>query len=326
MKAHVPLAILSLGLAGCAATPDASKEPKPVAVSVSAANYSQLSNEDLYARVNAPANRHPQAPPPSVSMRPLYYLMVPGEVYATDVSMDVFYRELELALEPRRYFNVIYQMRAGHTPARIDYILRVHFGERKWLTPTVRSDRITWGNDGIVSNQYMTNLAGNGLFDPRVGLSMDEVAAVSDLISMPRVSPGYGGSGPGVKGAKSIDPSLLKPDEHDSRDFGMGDQLAQDYCLVVVEAFKLEDVKADNKKAPCIWATFAAMPVERGQAFSGALRTILSAAAPYFGTTTNGPQVYEVPIGKVIMGSPTEVSGPQKTNLDNPTIQFRPPP
>lgn len=326
MKALVPLAILSLGLTGCATGPDASKEPKPVSVSVSAANYSQLSNEDLYARVNAPANRHPEAPPPTVSMRPLYYLMVPGEVYASDVSMDVVYRELELALEPRRYFNVIYQIRAGHTPAKIDYILRVHYGARTWLTPTVRADRITWGNDGIVSSQYMTSLASNGLFDPRVGLSMDEVAAVSDLLSMPKVSPGFGGAGPGAKAAKSNDPSLLKPAEHDSRDFGMGDQLAQDYCLVVVEAFKFEEVKADDKKAPCIWATFAAMPVDRGQPFSGVLRAMLTAASPYFGTTTNGPQVYEVPNGKVLMGSPTEVSGPQKTKLDNPTIQFRPPP
>ena len=120
-------------------------------MSVSAANYSELSDAELFDRVNAEANTHPETPSQTVSAKPLYYLMVPGEVYPSDATMDAVYRELELALEPRRYFNVIYQMRAGHTPPRIDYVLRVHYGGRKWLTPTVRPDRIKWGNDGMVS-------------------------------------------------------------------------------------------------------------------------------------------------------------------------------
>jgi hypothetical protein len=39
----------------------------------------------------------------------------------------------------------------------------------------VRADRITWGNDGIVSSRYMTQLASNSLFDPRVGLDWSAV-------------------------------------------------------------------------------------------------------------------------------------------------------
>jgi hypothetical protein len=320
------MACLSLGIAGCANT-GRTKDPGPASVSVSAANYSQLSNEDLFARVNAPANYYPQAPAPTAAMRAQYYLMVPGEVYESDVPMDTVYRELEFALEPRRYFNVLYQMRAGHTPARIDYILRVHYGGRKWLTPTVRADRITWGNDGIVSSRYMTSLKGNSLFDPRVGLTPDEVRAMGFLFGMPKtggITAGGGGLGSFSSPASGEGPAELKPAEQFSDD-NIAEQPGIDYCLVVVEAFKFDDVKAMNKKAPCIWSTFVAVPVDPGRPFSTVLRSLLTAASPYFGTTTNGLQVYEVPDGKVLLGNPVEVSSPQKP-ADSPAVQFRPPP
>jgi hypothetical protein len=310
------MASLSLGIAGCANS-GTTNEPGPVAVSVSAANYSQLSNEDLYASVNAPANLRPEAPAPSVPMRAQYYLMVPGEVYESDVPMDTVYRELELALEPRRYFNVLYQMRAGHTPGRIDYILRVHYGGRRWLTPTVRSDRITWGNDGLVSSRYMTQLASNSLFDPRVGLDETEEASVRMMMAMPKVSKTTIGHG---EGPRALTPAKITP-----TDAGMSAQAAKDFCLVVVEAFKFEDVKAMDKRAPCAWCTFIAVPVERGQALSSVLRTMLKAGSPYFGTTTNGIQVYEVPTGKVLLGNPVEVPSTQKPAA-SPAVQFRPPP
>ena len=322
------MAILMLGAAGCA-NPGKSRDPGPASVSVSAANYSQLSDQDLFARVNAPDNDHPVAPSPSVPMRAQYYMMVPGEVYQSDVPPDTVYRELELALEPRRYFNVVFQMRAGHTPARIDYILRVHYGGRTWLTPTVRSDRITWGNDGIVSSRYMTNLKSNSLFDPRVGLTEEEVSEMTYLLGFPKTGGALmgGGGGPGgfSSPASGEGPAELRPAEHFSRDDGMGEQLAIDYCLVVVEAFKFDDVKAMNKKAPCIWATFVAVPVDRGRPFSTVLRGLLTAASPYFGTTTNGLQVYEVPDGKVLLGSPVEVPPAQKP-LSSPEVQFKQPP
>jgi hypothetical protein len=319
------MASLSLGIAGCASQ---TKEPGPVAVSVSAANYSQLSSQDLFARVNAPANYHPEAPAPTAAMRAQYYLMVPGEVYASDVPMDTVYRELELALEPRHYFNVLYQMRAGHTPSRIDYILRVHYGGRKWLTPTVRADRVTWGNDGITSSRYMTNLMGNSLFDPRVGLTPEEVSAMNRVFAMPKtagITGGGGGAGARSSPGKGEGPAELKPAEQFSED-NIAEQPGIDYCLVVVEAFRFDDVKAMNRKAPCIWATFVAVPVDPGKPLSSVLRTMLTAASPYFGTTTNGLQVYDVPNGKVLLGNPVEVASPQKPDAASPAVQFRPPP
>ena len=123
-------------------------------MSVSAVNYSKLSDEELYARVNNdPVNTNPDAPTVPKPTHPIYYLLLPGEVYPNDVPMDAMYRELETALEQRGYFNAVYQMRAGQTPTGIDYLLRVHYGERTWLTPIVRKDRVTWGNDGLISNR-----------------------------------------------------------------------------------------------------------------------------------------------------------------------------
>jgi len=291
-----------------------------VAVSVSAVNYSQLSNEDLYARVNAPDNYQPEPPAPVVSFKPLYYLMVPGEVYPSDVPMGSVYHELELALEPRRYFNVIYQMRAGHTPPRIDYILRVHYGGRKWQIPTVRPDRIAWGNDGMVSERYMSQLASNSLFDPRVGLTADEALRMRSLFAMP-----MGGSA-GIANGQGTAP--LTPAELNSTETSLGAQPARDFCLIVVEAFKFEDVKTMDRKAPCTWATFIAVPDLTSDKFSSVLRGMLTAASPYFGTTTTGLQVYDVPLGKVILGNPVEVAPPAKDAGNalpsDPSVHFRP--
>jgi hypothetical protein len=319
VKPAALLTALALGVSGCS-SPGPSKDPNDVAVSVSAVNYSQLSNEDLYARVYAPANYQPEPPAPVVSFKPLYYLMVPGEVYPSDVPIGSVYHELELALEPRRYFNVIYQMRAGHTPPRIDYILRVHYGGRKWQTPIVRPDRITWGNDGMVSRRYMSQLASNSLFDPRVGLTADEALRMRGLFAMP-----MGGS-PGIANGQGTGP--ITPAELTSAETSLGAQPARDFCLIMVEAFKFEDVKALDRNAPCIWATFVAVPDASSDKFSSLLRPMLTAASPYFGTTTNGLQVYDVPLGKVLLGNPVEVAPPAKGAArqlpDDPAVHFRP--
>jgi hypothetical protein len=313
-------AALALGLAGCVSTADVSKMPLPV--SVSAANYSQLSDAELFSRVNNDSvNTRPEAPAVPKAAQPLFYLVLPGEIYPSDVSFDEINRELELALEPRGYFNAVYQMRMGRTPARIDYLLRVHYGERLWLKPTVRADRVTWGNDGIMAKRYVISLGSNDQFDPRAGLNPEEESAIRRLLAMPKISPSKYGSGE--------NPADLNANEHETRDFGMGMQAAVDYCMVIVEAFKLDDVKAMDRKAPCTWATFIAVQNDWNRKFSDILRTMVQTATPYFGSTTSGLQLYEIPQGKVLVGTPVEVSGQQKAPaanpLSSPAVQFRPP-
>jgi len=300
--------MLSLGVTGCASMTDWSKEPLPV--SVSAVNYSQLSDEELCARINDPINTQPEAPAVPKLTKALFYLLLPGEVYPNDVTLGAVYRELEMSLEHRGYFNAVYQRRAGHMPTRIDYLLRVHYGKRPWLDPIVRTDRVTWGNDGLVSSRSdrdsMFLVGPSSIWDPRVGMSQAESDALIRFFGM---GPG---SNPPPWSYYGMDTLLW-------RDFGEEDKVSRDFYLFVVEAFKTDDVRIMKKKAPCVWATFIAVPADRGQKYSSVLRAMIQTATPYFGETTHGLQAYEVPPGKVFVGTPVEVPGAQKLPL--PTEQ-----
>jgi hypothetical protein len=296
--------VVVLVIAGCESTTNGSKEPLPV--SVSAANYSRLSGKELYARLNDPDNLAPDPPAVTKSAKPLFYLLLPGEIYPTDVKLDAVYRELEATLEPRGYYNFVYRMRAGHTPPRIDYLLRIHFGELYWLRPIVRGDKVTWGNDGIVSSRYLTHLQHDDSFDPRMGLSPEEMTGLHRLVESLMAGGGASpSSGGGLQGASTA--NAYQMSNSALNDFVDDDKAARETYMIVVEAFKFDDVRALKKKAPCAWATFIAVPAEYGRKFSDVYRTMLKTASPYFGETTHGLQDYEVPPGKVLMGTPVEV-------------------
>jgi len=301
------LPLTLLGLAGCASTARVPRESVPV--SVSAANYSRLSGEELYARAHDPVNARAEAPAVPKPAKPLYYLPLPGEVYPSDVPLDAIYRELEMALEPRGYFNADYQTKAGHTPPGVDYLLRVHYGERLWLDPTVRRDRVTWGNDGLVADRFKVNLISDPVYDPRIGLSQAEIANLHRLFGF--AAGGAGASTLPNENGKQSDIHSYRTDERLWHDFGQEAQASSRFYLVVVEAFRFDDVVAMDARAPCVWATFVAVPVDQGLKFSNVLRAMLQTATPYFGETTHGRQLYEVPPGNVLVGTPAEVAGPQ---------------
>ncbi len=309
--ARSALAVVSLlGITGCKSMAKWSEEPVPV--SVSAANYSQLSDEELYARVHDPTNAPTGAPAVPSPAKPLYYLLLPGEVYPSDVPLDAVYRELEIPLEQRGYFNADYQTKAGHPPPRVDYLLRVHYGERLWLNPTVRWDKVTWGDDGLLADRYKTNLISDTSFDPRVGLSPSEVAGLQRLFGSLMAGGSAGPSSLSTRLNGGMTTHDFGSDQRLWREFGEIGQASSNFYLVVVEAFRFDDVMAKNNRAPCVWAVFIAVPVESGQKFSGVIRAMLQTATPYFGETTHGVQVYEVPPGKVRIGAPFEVPDSQK--------------
>jgi hypothetical protein len=268
-------------------------------VSVSAVNYSQLTDAQLFDAVKNPGKDNADIPQALKSAKPLYYLALPGEVYPSDVAPDAVYRELEIALEKHNYFNVVYQERAGHKPRQIDYLLRVHYGVRPLLIPSVRADRITWGDDGIVANKYMVNLTTNPGYDPRTGLSQDEQSRLH-LASLYIRNAGTAGTTTGG-GEPGMQPDPV--DQHGAIDAMNEDtQTSHLFSLVVVEAFKFADVKALDKKAPCIWAAFIGVPVEGNEKFSSVLHAMMQSAAPYLGGTTDGIQQ-----GSVLVGTPVVV-------------------
>ncbi len=285
----------ALLLAGCAAA-DWSKEPLPV--SVSAANYSQVSGEELYAKVNARPNTEPSVPQNPVPTHPIFYAFVPGAIYPSNVPFETVQKELATALAHRGYFNVVYQIKAGLKPDRVDYLLRLNFGERPWKTPTVRTDAVTWGDSGLTSTWGGANQGSNSVhwigplanWDPREGMSPAEAGNIAEYYG--RVN-GWGSD-------MSVRNRTVEDASH------------SDFALIMVEAFRIEDVARMKDRAPCVWATFVAVKLHQGQDFGTVLRTMAEKATPYFGNTTNGLQVYEVPPGKVIMGEPVEVAAPQK--------------
>ena len=286
-------------LAGCAGPADWTKEPLPV--TVSAANYSEGSEEQIYTAVHDTRNTHPVEPAFAVPDKPLFYGFVPGDIYDSNVPLETVYRELAVGLAHRGYFNVVYQANAGYFPSRVDYLIRIHCGVRRWRTPIVRTDKVTWGDDAMISSRRDSRsvlLHGEGsAVDPRAGLDPNEAVNLAALL----------------QGIKNTTAGALMAAEAYS--VGNRDDLTtRDYCLVVLEAFKFSDLMALKGKAPCAWATFVAVPLHEGQEFSSMLRTMVQKATPYFGTTADGLQEYDVPQGQVLMGEPVVVPGPQSTH------------
>jgi hypothetical protein len=292
-------------LAGCASTPNAMSK---AIVSVSAVNYSEVApSGNVLGVVNGTANLSPDIPTIPKPTRPVFYLMVPGEIYSSDVPIDAIYHQLRVSLEHRGYYNALTTLVKAARPLQVDYLLRLHYGVRPWSNPTVRFDQVTWGNDGLVAKRYqMRTLLNNSQFDPRTGLDQDEVRALRTLGLRLMADTGSGKSDLS-NGTNAVDirdfvdsagagpkPSAMTPPAHD-------------FCLVVLEAFKFSDVKAMDRKAPCIWMIFIAVPIDSGEKLSSLLPTMLKTAEPYYGGTTQGLQVFEVPTGKVEVGNPVEI-------------------
>ncbi|HEY5080004.1 MAG TPA: hypothetical protein VII43_09155 [Opitutaceae bacterium] len=290
------LPLLAALLAGCVGTADWTKEPLPV--TVSAANYSQGSEEQIYAAVHGARNTHPVEPAFVVPDKPLFYGFVPGDIYDSNVPLETVYRELAVGLAHRGYFNVVYQANAGYFPTRVDYLIRVHCGVRRWRNPIVRTDKVTWGDDAMISSRRDSRsvlLHGEGAaVDPRAGLDPNEAVNLAALLQ-------------GMKNTTAG--ALMAEDAYSigNRDDGT----TRDTCLVVLEAFKFSDLMTLKGNAPCTWATFVAVPLHEGQEFSSMLRTMVQKVTPYFGTTADGLQEYDVPQGQVLMGEPVVVPGPQ---------------
>jgi hypothetical protein len=282
--------LLPLLAAGCASTAGAPGEPLPV--TVSAANYSQLSTEELYARVHGAGSDHPEPPAISHPDRPIFYAFVRGETFPSDTSLATVYRELATPLAERGYFNVLYEYQAGYKPNRIDYLLRVHCGVRRWRSPIVRTDKVTWGNYGLLSDRpkpssaYLYGDSAN--IDSRAGPDANQAINIATYLQS------QGSFGTAAENQYSVE---NQSDHGETRD----------YCIVVVEAFRFSDVVKMKIDAPCVWATFVAVPLRAGQEFSGMLRTMARTATPYFGATTDGIQRYDVAPGRVLMGEPVEV-------------------
>ena len=292
---HAPALFFSLCMTGCAST--TVSPGGQLQVSVSAANYSQVSGEDLYRAVNAPDNAHPVPPAPAAPPRPLFYAFVPVD-YSPAVPLDTVYRELATPLAQRGYFNVVYQVKVGLVPGRIDYLLRLYCGRRYWLKPTVRTDRFTWGNDGPVYSRLgaassgTAKLIGPGAdWDSRVGTTPAEITSLATNLQE------------GMGSANRGNGSFAVQKGSDFRE-SEGEGASRFCYLLLIEAFRFEEVRARGKAAPCVWATFVSVPLRDGLGLVSVLRTMARASTPYLGATTEGVQIFELAPATVPAGEP----------------------
>ncbi len=248
---HIFSALLLLGgnLAAFAGT----KAPeRPNEIIVSSANYAQTP-ADILDRLFRKRPELTEVPPPAVhAERPVrYYQFLPGETLEADLSYADVCKLLSPALKAKHFINTADQ-------AKVDFILRVTFGGRRWRDAFVREDYLEW-NQGLVPKKARTALGADQAWDDRAG----------------------------------GDESALYQLERDTGVEGLADRLigglpTEDYYLIVVDAFAVAQLKQLGNKTPRAWSTFIAVPRQKGVKFADVAAKMIEKAAPWFGETLPG--------------------------------------
>ncbi|HEY0864642.1 MAG TPA: hypothetical protein VGD97_11100 [Lacunisphaera sp.] len=258
------IAALALGL-GFALAARAAAPAKPSEIIVSAANYAETPPEVL-AKMFRKADDLTDVPPPPAGERPVrYYQFLPGEGLAADLSYVEVCRILSPALKAKNFVNTTDE-------AKVDFILRVTFGERRWRDPFVRKDNLEWRH-GLVPRKRGTSLSAAEAWDERAG----------------------------------GDESALYQLERDLGMEGMADRLigsmsTDDYYLIVVDAFAVAALKEKGNKTPRAWSTFIAVPRQKGVKFSDVASKMVQKATPWFGETLPGKARFTDREGTVKIG------------------------
>lgn len=255
---HIRRAIATW-LAGCGFVSVALAAPAPARpneVIVSAANYAE-SPPDVLAKLF----RHPQdlvdAPsPPARERRVCYYQFLPSEPLTADLAYADVCQLLKPVLAARNFVNTA-------DKAKVELILRVTFGERRWRDPLVREEDLTWRH-GLVPKKRGTSLDAAAAWDDRAG--GDELGLYAMERDLMAISPG----------AEGMADSLI------------GKLPTEDYYLIVVDAFEVATLRKKGNDTPRAWTTFIAVPRRKGTKFSDVAANMIAKAGPYFGETLPG--------------------------------------
>lgn len=280
-------------------------------VSVSAANYRKSSREQIIQSIESAKSAINPAPA-SVSplAEPQLYVFLPGDVSESDLPYEKVCEIVAAGLEKKGFVNAADSFGIIREPKKVSLVLRLSYGQRLWRLPTVRTESLWW-SDGLVprrrSPKGLQNLGAEVVFDERAGGRDDVMASVaqnSSAASLGAVSrPGQNASGGGTPGGNV-------PTGQGLESSSLVDAVTQygstrEFSLIVVDAFDYQELKTKGKEATRVWSTFVAAPKEKNQAFSQILETLVRNAAPYFGETSSGLQVYtdvraEVKIGEMV--------------------------
>lgn len=234
----------------------AAESSRPNEIIVSAANYAQASTAELKKLF-----RHPvdvvDAPPPPPSRQPVrYYQFLRSEPLEADLSYEDICKLLVPALAAKNLVNTFEQ-------AKVELILRITFGGRRWRDPMVRGDDLTWQH-GLVPRRRTTALSAASVWDERAGGDEDALRQLErDLAA----------TNPGAEGMA---------------DSMIGGIYTEDYYLIVVDAFEVATLRKKGNDTPRLWTTFIAVPRKKGVKFSDVAARMIAKAAPYFGETLPG--------------------------------------
>ncbi|MCX6955498.1 MAG: hypothetical protein NTV51_25395 [Verrucomicrobia bacterium] len=298
-------AVLFALLALAAARAQPAAEIKGFApVSVSSANYRETPWDKLSAQVHRPNTLNPAPREVAPLAAPRYFVFIPGEIFPADLKYEAVCELLATALAQKNYLNAADSAGRIAEPQKVTLMLRVNYGVSLWRNPVVRTEHITW-DEGLVGKVHdarsLTHLGGDVAWDSRAGGNDDALDAGAKNAA--NTSSFFGSGGGGATGTAVINTTSAAGSTYDS---------TRDFNLIVVDAFDYAELKSKGKSAKALWTTFVAAPVQHGQKFSQALTAMLRAAAPYWGETTSGLQIFNDARAEVRIGEAVEVKDPQK--------------
>jgi hypothetical protein len=249
------LAGLALGLI-IIARGHAAQPVRPNEIIVSAANYAEASRDDLVKLFHHPVDLVDAPPPPARPHPVRYYQFLRSEPLEADLSYEDTCKLLVPVLAAKNLVN-------SADKAKVELILRVTFGGRRWRDPVVRESDLGWQH-GLVPKRRTTSLTAAEAWDERAG--GDEMALYRLERDLVAVSPG----------AEGMADSMI------------GGIYTEDYFLIVVDAFEVATLRKKGNDTPRAWSTFIAVPRQKGVKFSDVAARMITKAAPYFGETTPG--------------------------------------
>lgn len=261
------LALLSAVLAMPAVAP-AAQPPPPNEIVVSAANYAHTPPDVLAKMFRRPADIADAPAPTDATERPVrHYQFLPGEIYEADLNYEGVCQLLVPALATKNLRNTF-------DDSKVELILRVSFGGRRWRDPFVRESDLEWKH-GLVPRKLGTSLSAASAWDDRAGGDESALRQTEEVLG--------------------------------SAAEGMADRLVnglptEDYFLVVVDAFELATLKLKGNRAPRAWTTFIAVRQRDRAKFSEVAAAMIAKAAPFFGETLPGKVRFIDREGKATLG------------------------
>ncbi len=248
---------------------------RPDEIIVSAANYAETPPKELSKLFRQADDISDPAPPVAKERPPRFYQFLRGETFEADVAYEEICKLLAPALAQKNLHNTFDQ-------AKVELVLRVSYGGRRWRDPLVRLGDLEW-RQGLVPKRRRGNsifLGEQPVWDIRAG--GDDAALRDNERMLAEMDP--------TNGAEGMADRLIK---------GMP---TEDYFLVVIDAFDVAQLRAKGDAAERAWTTFVAVPQQGSRKFSQVLAGMIAKATPYFGETLAGKARFTDREGRVEIG------------------------